>query len=176
MEPFSPAKAQNLALAQRKADIVEPGPGQAPDDQLFLANQSCLVGESAVQILPDDQGHDTVFVQRPGVISALALPIAQHGQPVGNRLHFADAVRVIDHRCALGRDLADAQEQALHVIGHQMLGRLVQNQHAGLAGQRLDDRDDEALFGVQCGHMVAHVDGNVITPAGDLTGGPWDQV
>ena len=59
----------------------------------------------------------------------------------GDRLHLTELVRDEDDRPAVGSQLPHDPEQVLGFIWREHGRGLVQDQHAGLAQERLDDLD-----------------------------------
>ena len=65
----------------------------------------------------------------------------QHGDAVRDRLHLVELVRDEDDRPAFGRDLAERDEQRIGLLRREHCRRLVENQHACLLIERLQDLD-----------------------------------
>ena len=77
------------------------------------------------RLVPLEQAHDA------------ALP--HDGNPVSAREDFPQFVADQHDAVALGPQLGDRFEQALAFLGRQYLGRLVEDQHAGIGEELLED-------------------------------------
>ena len=69
------------------------------------------------------------------------LAAAQHGDAVGDRRHLVQLVRDEDHRPAVVGHLPQRPEQHLGLLRREHRGRLVEDQDAGVAVERLQDLD-----------------------------------
>ena len=76
------------------------------------------------------------------LLHAAHLAVAQDRHPVGDDAHLGQAVGdVDDRRSALG-DATDVAEQHFHRLLVERCGRLVEDQHGGLDGQRLGELEE----------------------------------
>ena len=64
---------------------------------------------------------------------------AQHGHAIGHRDHFIELVADEDHAHAVGNEVAQRGEQRLGLLRREHRGRLVEDQDAGAAVQRLQN-------------------------------------
>ena len=67
--------------------------------------------------------------------------VAQHGDAIGHRHHLVELVRDEHDRPALGRHRPQRLEQHLGLLRREHGGRLVEDQHRGVACERLEDLD-----------------------------------
>ena len=65
--------------------------------------------------------------------------IAQHGDAVGQFLHFAKPMRNVNDTHAARAQVLDHGEQVFRLALGQAAGGFVHDQHAGIDGQRLGD-------------------------------------
>ena len=79
------------------------------------------------------------------------LPVAQHGDPVGDAVDLVHAVADEHHRHALPAQVVDHGEQPVDLALRQGGGRLVHDQHAGAHRQRAGDLDQLLLGAAQAG-------------------------
>ena len=90
--------------------------------------------------------------ERPSIGGGQDAPaVAQHGDPIGEREDFVDAVRGVDDRDARRRELAHDLEQRLAFRRRKSRGRLVHDQNARVERQRLGDLDQLLLADAQLG-------------------------
>ena len=73
---------------------------------------------------------------------AANLAVAQDRHPVGDDADFGQAVGDVDDGRAGGGDLADVAEQHVHRFLVERRGRLVEDEHAGLDGERLGELEE----------------------------------
>ena len=107
------------------------------------------------------------------VVGAAGAPEAQHGHAVGDLLDLVELVADEQHREALGGQAADHVEQLARLLRGQHGRRLVQDQDARAAEQRLDDLHALPLAHGQLAHLFARVELHVVLACErlDLPGG-----
>ena len=105
--------------------------------------------------------HEPGEVAAAGVghrVGALAAAVAQDGDPVGDGPHLVELVGDEDDRPALVGHAPQHPEQGLGLLRRQDRGRLVEDEDAGVAGQRLEDLDPLLLADRQLPHPGRRVD------------------
>ena len=139
---------QDLARAQLERDVVQRALTaiavalEPRDVQHRLADLvSCELAPRGGDLASDHQGGERVRARlrrqhRPDRASA-----AQDGHPVRDRHHLVQLVRDEDDGAPLCRHLAQGREQRVDLLRRQHRRRLVQDQHARVAVQRLEDLD-----------------------------------
>jgi hypothetical protein len=100
-----------------------------------------LDAASDLHVAPDHQGSERLRGRFGGRHGRDRLATAQDGNAVRHRLHLVQFVRDEDHRPSLVGHRAQGFEQRLRLLRGQHCGRLVENQDAGLAIERLEDLD-----------------------------------
>ncbi len=112
--------------------------GQLADVQHDVAGPGRFLADPQLHRPADHQrGQLGVGGGRRPLADHLAAP--DHRDAVGDGLHLLELVRDEDDGPAARAQLSHDPEQVLGLAGSQHRGRLVQDQHAGLAQQRLDD-------------------------------------
>ena len=91
-------------------------------------------------------------------IGAHVAAIAQHGDAVGHGHHLVELVGDEHHRSAVGRHRPQGREQHLRFLRGEHSGRLVEDQHAGVACQRLEDLDPLLLADRELPHLRRRID------------------
>ena len=105
-------------------------------------------------LAPHHQPNDGVGTDLRLVERAHQRTVAQHRNPVAERIDFIHAMRDIDDGEALGAQLADQGEQPLALAGRKRGGGLVHDQDLRSGVQRTGDLDQLALAHGQVGHQV----------------------
>ncbi len=83
------------------------------------------------------------------------LPAAHDGDAVGNFQHFGQLVGDEDDGAALRDQRADGDEELVDLLRRQHGGRLVENEDAGVAIERLEDLDALLLARRAAGRRAA---------------------
>ena len=86
-------------------------------------------------------------------------PAAQHGDAVGDLQHLVQLVRDEDDGAAVGRHRAQRLEERARLLRRQHGGRLVEDQDARVAVERLEDLDALLLADRELPDAGARVDG-----------------
>jgi hypothetical protein len=89
---------------------------------------------------------------------------AQHGDPMRHRQYLVELVRDEDDRHPVGNQLAQGGEQRRALLRRQHRGRLVEDQDAGAAKERLQDLDLLALAHCQRAHPCVGLHGQAEAP------------
>ena len=106
------------------------------------------VGQLAAHHAPRHVGGGEVG----GVEGADLDPVAEDGDPVGDRLDLVELVRHVEHRDAVGHQAPDELEQDFGLGAGEHVGGLVHAQDADLARHRLGDLDHLHLRHRQVAH------------------------
>ena len=107
-------------------------------------------GRNARRGLPPDHRRDhAVPVHLADRRGDHVAPVAQHGDPVGQRRDLVEPVRDVDDAHAVGRELPDDAEEPRALRRRQRRGRLVHDQDARVERQRLGDLDELLLADAQ---------------------------
>ncbi len=138
-----------------EAIAAEPLHSQYLGPEVFRAQ---LGREPGLESPPDDRIDDVVLGQVVRVVGQHQSPVPQHGDPISDRLHLVDSVRDVHDRTVAAADLRDQAEELLDTGGHEVLGRLVENQHGRFFGNRSSDRHHEALVGLEIADVGLRVD------------------
>jgi len=93
------------------------------------------------------------------------LPVAEHGDTVGDRLHLVQLVRDEDDRATLVGHHAQRLEQGRGLLRRQHRRRLVENQHPCVAIERLQDLDALLLAERQLPDMSTRIDSDPVAVA-----------
>ena len=91
------------------------------------------------------------------------LAVAQDGRAVGDARDLVHAVRDVDDRDALGFERAKEGEQLLDLAARERGRRLVEDEDADVARDRLDDLGELALAGRKSPRLAAF--GSMSTPS-----------
>ena len=89
-------------------------------------------------------------------------PAAQHGDAVGDRQHLVQLVRDEDDRPPVGRHRAQRLEERARLLRREHRGRLVEDQDARVAVERLEDLDPLLLADRELPDPRARVDGEPV--------------
>ena len=81
-------------------------------------------------------------------------PIAKHGDAPGNLAHLGQSMRDVDDELAARRETACQLKQPLGFAGRKRRGRLIEDQHIGVAGERLCDFDHLSFGKGQAAHLA----------------------
>ena len=100
-----------------------------------------------------------------GVDGADRAAAAQHGDAVGDGRHLVQLVRDEDDRAPLGGHRAQRHEQRLGLLRRQHRGRLVEDQDARLAVERLEDLDPLLLADRELPDPRPRIDGDPVALA-----------
>ena len=103
--------------------------------------------------------------ERPGVHQAA---VAQHGDPVADRVQLVQAVADVDDRDALVAQPADDPEEGLHLARFEGGGGLVHDDHAGVDGDGAGERDHLLGADAQCAQRAADVDADAVVAQASL--------
>ncbi len=106
----------------------------------------------------DHHGDEPLFGCFRGRNGADHLAILQHGDAVGQRQHFGDAVRDEHDGRAARAQRSQQREQALGLDDRQRRSRLVKDQHPRLARQRAGDLQQLAFGTGKVGDRPAQVE------------------
>ncbi|GAA3407757.1 hypothetical protein GCM10018952_02420 [Streptosporangium vulgare] len=136
-----PGEAEDLVAGQRGGDPAEPVRAQVTDLHHDVADRGGARREQRVDLPSRDAGDDLLLGHLRGEEGAADLPVAQHGETVGQGHHVGQPVADVDHRHPVGGELPDLLEQPLDLGHHERLGGLVEDQDAGLAGEGSTDLD-----------------------------------
>ena len=136
-------EAQDLALAQREADVADfraaaevlhfehgLGPGVIRDRRPFVRQRAA-----------DHHGDDLFHRRRLGGHGVDIFAVAHDRHAVGDALQLVHLVRDVDDADALRLEPANDREELVDLGVVQRRGRLVHDQHARAVGQRLGDLD-----------------------------------
>ena len=135
--------ADDLAAAQAKADAVDErlaarrGDGEIGRLEQDRAGTGGALLDVQIDAAPGHRAHD---VARGGVRGDHAVDdaaVAQHGDAVGDRHHFVQLVGDEQYRAPLGGEVAHDREQAVALLRRQHGGRLVEDEDARVAIERL---------------------------------------
>ena len=139
--PTSPAKPDDLARADREADVLERArPGQAGHLQEDVADRALDPREQrdgAPDHVPD-QVRGRELGRRSGDHVAA---VAQHGRLVAQLEDLVEAMADEQDRDAAIAEPADDREETRDLVRRQRCGRLVEDQDAGVERQRPGDLD-----------------------------------
>ena len=94
-----------------------------------------------VELPPHHQRGERAWRRLRGLHRPERVAAAEHRHPVGDRLHLVQLVRDEDHRPSLRRHLAHRLEQHVRLLRRQHRGRLVEDEDARFAVERLQDLD-----------------------------------
>ncbi len=147
-----PADAEHLASAHLEAQVFEEGRrtlprghGQVLHLELHVAGGDGAareqIGDLAANHVPDH----LFLVGLLGVERDDALPVAQHGDPIGDREHLVEFVRDVDAGNAAFAVAPDQLEQRDHFLIGERGGRLVQDQDLALLADGSGDLDQLPL-------------------------------
>ena len=138
--------AEDLPGPDLEGDPLHRGPAgvaghdQVPHGEPHVAGAGRVLADPQLHVAADhERGQLRVGALRAALADHLALP--DHRDPVGDGLDFLELVRDEDDGAAVRAEVAHDAEEVLGLAGGEHRGRLVQDQDAGLAHQRLDDLD-----------------------------------
>ena len=160
------AEAQDFALVQRKADVVEvaqvgqvlhleqrlPGGGAH-----LLDGTGAFVHHLADHVLNDLFGVDVVVLQ-----CHLVAAVPQYGQPVGQAVDLLQAVADVDDGNAPLPQLLNDAEQCFGFLAGQRGGGLVHDEQLGVAAQTLENLHQLAHADAQFGYRGGGFQGEVV--------------
>ena len=153
-------ESHDLARLDIEGDVVEAAAAErlrAEQRRHRLAG-GALCGEDLVDRAADDQPQDLALGDAVGVEGAASLAVAEHGDPIGDLLDLGKAVGDVDDGGALVAYRADVREQAVALRVGERFGRLVENKHSGVEGERLGDFDELAVGGAEVADALRRVD------------------
>ena len=155
-----PGDTQYLAAPQVEANVAAPaGHREARHLQHDLGGGRGRLGrEQLRQVAPDHVPGHVVHTEAGGRRGDDVAAVAQHGDAVGDGAHLVQLVRGVEDRHPVRAQPLDLAEQHLRFLGGQHGGRLVQDQHAGVARQRLGNLHHLLLRHRQRGHPRVRVD------------------
>jgi hypothetical protein len=110
------------------------------------------------QLAPDHQQRQIVLAGLRGRLLGDELAGAQHRHAVGHRHHFVELVADEDDAHAIGDEVAQRGEQRLGLLRRQHRGRLVEDEDARPAVQRLENLDPLLFADRQCADPRVGVD------------------
>src|SRR6185437_4917333 len=137
--------AGDFTLLDVEIDAAEPGRYAEAADARGKGTLGRGIGERRIDVtetVADDRFEDRVEIGVGGHEGAGIAAVAQDDDAVGDREDFLQIVRNVDDGDAFRLEPPDDREQQLHLGLGQGGGRLVHDQHAGIAGQRPGDFDD----------------------------------
>ena len=150
--PSAPAKPRISPRRTSKARSVKARAAQSLRPRA-RCSVDAVVGSRRIFRLdrPADHQRDQIVLRQRLVdlVGALADAVAEDGDAVGERQDLRQPVADIDDRRARGDDPADDAAQLLDAGKVEARGRLVEQQHLRVRGQRLDDFEELALRGVR---------------------------
>ena len=154
------AEAQDLAAAQLEAGAAdEPGHREGLDGERHRGlGRGRLGREQLGQRAPDHLPGHLVLAERRGGCGDHVAAVAQHGDAVGDGAHLVELVRGVEDGDALGAQPLDLPEQHPALLRGEHGGRLVEDEHAGLADQRLGDFDHLPVSHREVAHGGCRVD------------------
>ena len=138
-----PGEAEDLALAQLEADVLEQLLGaEAGDLEHDLAIRLHADGLGlARDLAADHHGDDLLHGRLLGLARAHVAAVADDRDAVGDPLDLVHAVRDVDHPGVGLHEAADQAVQDLDLGVVERRRRLVHDQQLGVVGQRLADLD-----------------------------------
>ena len=144
--PATPAIADDLAGPDREADAVDDRLALAPDRQVASLEDDgapACGGPLLDGQIDGPPGHGADDLARGGLARRQArdAAVAQHGDAVGDRHHLVELVGDEEDRAPVGGEVADDAEQAVALLRRQDRGRLVEDEDARVAIERLQDLD-----------------------------------
>ena len=160
---YQTADAENLAATNRKADALYLVVGA--DDVLcfkdHIADLRIQLGEHISDLAADHHFDELRLVQILSITRTDVLTIAVNADAVADGEDLVHAVRNVDDRNALCRQLADMLEQQFNLTVGDGGGRLVHDNDLGVDGNCLDDLDQLALCNGEVAQLFLR--GNVQT-------------
>ena len=147
---------EDLAAAHVEADVVDDevpdrvDDGEALDHECGLAELRLLLLHGELDGAADHERRE-LGVRGGGRGLADDLAEADDGDAVGDLAHLAQLVRDEHDRGAALLELAHDAHELVGLLRGEHRGRLVEHEHAGVAGERLDDLD-----------ALLHADGEVV--------------
>ena len=157
--------AEDLALADIEVDMAE---ALGVDRGKILDLKDDLTGRVAArrvevrQLTADHLGDDHIGGQFLGLPGADILAIAHDRDFVADAKNFVHLVADVDDGDALGAQLVHDGEQRLDLGRRQRGGRLVEDQHLAVCGDRLGDLNQLHLGNAQgselCVRIIIQVD------------------
>ncbi len=148
------------------------GAGQGGDEarmvqrQQGLARAAAACREQLAEIPADQQAHE-FGLRRVRGGPPRDRPVAHHRDPVGDPRHLLQPVRDVDDADAASAQLAHHGEQVLGLGRRKCRGGLVQDQDAGIRGQRLGDRHQLPLAHPQRGDAQRRIEIDAGAGAGE---------
>ncbi len=133
-----------------------------PELEHRLALATVAVSLDDVDVMADHQGGERPGRRLGGRNGVDVAAGTEDGDAVRHRHHLVQLVRDEDHRPPLGGDLAQRLEQAIGLLRRQHRGRLVEDQHTGVAVERLQDLDALLLTHGQLPDAGMRVDGQAV--------------
>ena len=106
----------------------------------------------------DDHFHQLLRRSLIDWLLAHQLSVAQHRNPIRNAENLVQPVRDINHADPARLQLTDGGEQALHFVGGETCGGLIQHQHVGLDSQRAGNGDQRFLCAGEALHAQRRIE------------------
>src|SRR6267378_1721214 len=97
--------------------------------------------EVPAQLATDHPVDQLRFREVPGQGGSDVLPVAQHGDPIGDAVNLLHPVRDVDDPAAAGLELSHEREQLVDLRPAERAGGLVHDEDARVEGERLGDLD-----------------------------------
>jgi hypothetical protein len=139
-----PGDAEDLALAHPERDRVRAAAEAQPLDpqQLRVAARRGVAEVRVVHPPADHQPHDAGGVDLRDPPGGRHRAVAHHRHAVGQREDLVEVVGDEDHGDPAGAQAPDDAEERLDLGGRQRRRRLVEDQQAAVARERLGDLDE----------------------------------
>ena len=140
------AEPDDLASPRGEGHILEQAFGfEVLDEEKLAPRRGCAQRIGERHFASDHHRNQALVIDFVAVDGADDFAVLQHGDAIGDREDFGQAVRDEDDRGAAPFQFAHDLEQLVDFCGVQRGGWLVENEDRGRCGQRARDLDDLPL-------------------------------
>ena len=151
-------EAQHLAGPQVEIDRAGMCRDELADRQARRAGAPLGLAEDVQRRAADDEADNVVGRRLGDRLFAHLQPVTHHHHAVGDAEDLVEPVGDVDHADATGAQPAHGDEEALHLVGRQARGRLVEHQEVAVDDQRAGDGDQRFLGAREAVHARGRVD------------------